>query len=245
MAKASPKQSLHSTYQRHEPEKTVLYEVVSKNWETFRAWLEADPDSPGIPKYVRKEFEAYLKCGVLQYGFLRVQCESCKDERLVAFSCKKRGFCPSCGGRRMAEIAARLNDRVFPEVNIRQWVLSLPMPLRYWLSANPKLVTSVLEILMRGLRRFYSKKARRLGLKKVDTGAITFVQRFGSALNLNVHFHILFLDGVYSKNPKEEKPSFHSLPAPTDEEIRDLVEMLASRITRHLKRKGYLKENEE
>ncbi|MFT5675658.1 MAG: ribosomal protein S27E, partial [Paraglaciecola sp.] len=67
-----------------------------------------------LPKYVRSEFEAYLKCGLLEYGFLRVRCEDCHHEHLVAFSCKRRGFCPCCGARRMAESAALLVDDVLP-----------------------------------------------------------------------------------------------------------------------------------
>jgi ribosomal protein S27E len=53
-----------------------------------------------LPKYVCEEFEAYLKCGRLEHGFLRVRCEDCHAEKLVAFSCMRRGFCPSCGARR-------------------------------------------------------------------------------------------------------------------------------------------------
>jgi ribosomal protein S27E len=68
------------------------------------------------PRYVEAEFEAYLKCGRLEKGFLRVRCESCHAEKLVAFSCKRRGFCPSCGGRRMAETEALLVDEVLPRV---------------------------------------------------------------------------------------------------------------------------------
>jgi ribosomal protein S27E len=71
------------------------------------------------PRYVEAEFEAYLKCGQLEEGFLRVRCESCHAEKLVAFSCKRRGFCPSCGGRRMAEAAALLVDEILPRVPIR------------------------------------------------------------------------------------------------------------------------------
>ena len=41
------------------------------------------------------------------------RCESCHDEKLVAFSCKKRGFCPSCGARRMANSTALLVDEVW------------------------------------------------------------------------------------------------------------------------------------
>ena len=44
---------------------------------------------------------------------MRVRCEICHHEKLVAFSCKKRGFCPSCGARRMVESAALLVDEVY------------------------------------------------------------------------------------------------------------------------------------
>ena len=87
----------------------------------------AAEDKP-LPGYVQREFEEYLKCGRLEHGFLRVRCESCRAEQLVAFSCKRRGFCPSCGARRMAESAAHLVDEVLPEAPIRQWVLSFPYP---------------------------------------------------------------------------------------------------------------------
>lgn len=72
-----------------------------------------------LPSFVKKEFEEFLKCGLLPYEFLRFQCQSW--EKLVAFSCKRRGFCPSYGARRMAEISARLVDEVFPHKSLRQW----------------------------------------------------------------------------------------------------------------------------
>ena len=83
-----------------------------------------------LPEYVREDFEAFLRCGVLDHGSLRVVCEHCHAERLLAFSCKKRGFCPSCGARRMAESARYLAEEVFGPRSVRQWVLSVPVPLR-------------------------------------------------------------------------------------------------------------------
>lgn len=80
-----------------------------------------------LPGYVQREFEEFLQCGRLEHGFLRVRCESCHAEHLVAFSCKRRGFCPSCGARRMAESAALLVDEVLPEQPMRQWVVELPV----------------------------------------------------------------------------------------------------------------------
>jgi len=83
-----------SQYQRHRPKKTLLYQLVSRYYPVFRQNLAEDGRM--LPDYVQREFEDYLKCGRLEYGFLRVRCETCHEERLVAFSCKRRGFCPSC-----------------------------------------------------------------------------------------------------------------------------------------------------
>jgi hypothetical protein len=59
-----------------------------------------------------QEFRDFLTCGILAHGFARLRCTECALERLVPFSCKGRGVCPSCGGRRMTEGAARLVDGV-------------------------------------------------------------------------------------------------------------------------------------
>ena len=71
----------------------------------------------------------------------------------MAFSCKRRGFCPSCGARRLAQTAAHLVDHVIPHVPVRQWVLSQPIPLRLLLAAQPKLVTPVLQVVQRVITR--------------------------------------------------------------------------------------------
>ena len=77
-------------YVLHRPETTLLYQIVREYWPGFQTELTSH--GRYLPAYVTKEFDEYLKCGRLEYGFLRVRCESCHDEKLVAFSCKKRGF---------------------------------------------------------------------------------------------------------------------------------------------------------
>ena len=119
-------------YQPRDPSGTVLYQVIAAHLETFLATLAADPTAKGLPEYVQEEFYAYLQCGVLAHGFVRLGCDTCPHRMLLAFSCKKRGFCPSCAGRRMAQMAAHLVEQVIPWVPTRQWVVSVPMPLRYW-----------------------------------------------------------------------------------------------------------------
>jgi hypothetical protein len=74
-------------YRRHEPEKTVLYKIVQEQWKTFvRFAEERDPRGVGLPKYVRNAFEEFLRCGILQYGFMRVHCPGCGKDFLVPFS---------------------------------------------------------------------------------------------------------------------------------------------------------------
>jgi hypothetical protein len=179
----------------------------------------------------------------LEEGFLRVRCEQCHAEKLVAFSCKKRGFCPPCGGRRMAETAALLADEVLPERPLRQWVLSLPHALRFLLATNSQALTLVLGEVYRTISRHLIGKA---GLTRTTgaTGAVTLVQRFGSALNLNVHFHMVFLDGAY-QTAGADAPLFHPVPAPESSDLQQLVEQIAGRIGRALERHGLVERDLE
>jgi hypothetical protein len=103
-------------------------------------------------------------------------------------------------------------DQVIPRVPVRQWVLSFPIPLRILFAAHPELLTPVLRIIHRVIASFLLKQA---GLKRAtgDTGAVTLIQRFGSAANLNIHVHCLVLDGVYRRT--EGEPVFQQARAPT------------------------------
>lgn len=140
-----------------------------------------------IPGFVLRELDDYLHCGRLEHGFVRVKCSGCRNELLVAFSCKRRGFCPSCGRRRMVDTAAHLVDHVLPTIPIRQWVLSFPWPLRLLYSANPTALTRSLQIVLRAIETHLIKKAGLTRTQGARSGAITFIQRFGSAINLNTY----------------------------------------------------------
>ena len=120
-------------YERHRPEQTTLYRLVQQHAATFFAQAE-DAAGADLPQFVKDEFDAFLECGILAHGFLRLHCGEFGHDKLVAFSCKRRGFCPSCGARRMAQTAAHLVDHVIPHVPVRQWVLSLAIPLRLLLA---------------------------------------------------------------------------------------------------------------
>ena len=222
-------------YERHRPETTLLYQLVERHYPEFLVALsERDRH---LPLYVENEFESYLKCGRLEHGFLRVRCTTCHAERLVAFSCKRRGFCPSCGARRMTESAAPLVDEVLPAEPIRQWVFSVPFPLRFLFAAEPAAMGRVLAIVYRAMANALVRKA---GLTRAtgQTGAVTLIQRFGSALNLNIHFHMLCLDGAYTL--ENGRPRFRRVPPPSDAELNTILTVITYRIARHLERRGLL-----
>ena len=80
------------TYAPRDPSRTVLYRVIAEHLETFLALLDDDPEATGLPAYVQRAFYAYLQCGILAHGFVRLGCDTCKKEVLLAFSCKRRGY---------------------------------------------------------------------------------------------------------------------------------------------------------
>src|SRR5881296_4294994 len=205
-------------YRPRDAEHTVLHQVIAEHLDAFLGAVAEAGDGAGLPQFVEREFREFLLCGVFEAGVARFQCEGCAREHLVPCSCKGRGFCPSCGGRRMTERAAHLVDAVLPRVPVRQWVLTLPYRLRYRLAWDHALCRAVLGVYARTLLAIYARTARAHGIRDSQTGTVTVIQRFGSGLQLNVHFHTLVLDGVFS----EARPgplTFHSAPPPSDEDV--------------------------
>lgn len=190
--------SAPAVYRRRRPERTVLYRVMQENLETWLARREAaEADSGGVPAWVEDELRRYRACGMLAHGFGRARCSECGHDFVVAFSCKGRGLCPSCNARRMVEVAAHMVDNVFPRLPVRQWVLSFPKRLRYFLRRDAKLAGRVLQVFLRAVEaklRVASPGAP----GDARFGGVTFVQRFGSALNAHLHFHCCLIDGVFA-----------------------------------------------
>lgn len=217
-------------YERRAPETSPLYRVVKDHLVVLLEHARIHSEhGAGYPRFVEREFERFLDCGLLCRGFVRVRCDTCAAERLVAFSCKTRGFCPSCTTRRMAETAAHLIDNVLPPVPYRQWVLSLPRRIRFLLACNHGLLSRVLRLFVRKLGAWQRRRARQRGLCDTHTGAVTFVQRFGSLLNLNCHFHTLVPDGVFVRDHNGAL-RFYLLPPPRAADLARLVHQIGRAI---------------
>lgn len=223
---------------RREPETGVLFAAVQAEWNTFVARAEAGERV--VPRFCRREAEGFLRCGILGYGFARVHCTACRQDCVVAFSCKGRGFCPSCGARRMVDTAAWLVDRVIPEVPVRQWVLSLPYRVRHLCAYDADVCAAVRRILLRAVSAYYERRARRLGQPRPRAGAVAFVQRFDSALRLNLHFHVLWTDGVFAHEPGRCEVEFCEHGELSDADVGKLVRTIRDRVQRALRGLGKL-----
>ena len=173
----------HRTYQPRDTEHSVLHAVIREHLEPFLREPSDRGDGHGLPRFVEQEFREFLTCGVLAHGFTPLRGADCTFERLLPFSCKRRGFCPSCGGRRMAARAAYLVDEVLPRVPVRQWVLTLPYRVRYRLARDHALCRAVLGVYARVLLAFYARSAHAQGIRDGQTGTVTVIQRFGTAVH--------------------------------------------------------------
>ena len=125
-------------------------------------------------------------------------------------------------------------DRVIPWVATRQWVLTVPFRRRWLLARRTDLVDGVLRVALRQITKWYRRATGRpLG----KSGAVTSVQRFGSALNLNVHFHVIHLDGVYDRGADDVLRFFQATPR--DEDIEALAVDIATACERWLSLRGF------
>ena len=207
---------------------------MQEHWRSFVEQLESEWAGPGgLPHFVSEEVEAFLRCGIPAHGLIVARCRECGWSRAVAFSCQRRGFCPSCIGRRMCDFAARLVTNVLPDVPVRQWVLTVPHRLRPRLAVDPDLTTLVLHEFIASVSTWLRRRARQLGIRgPLKAGAVTVIQRFNSALDAAPHFHTLFMDGVYAFSGR--KPVFHPVRSPRDHEIAQIAAAVFRRVERKL-----------
>ncbi len=231
---------LRPEYRRRQPELTPLYETLAVHLASFRDRVQ-DEYERALPRYVEEELDQYLRCGILAHGFVRARCKDCGKDLLVAFSCKKRGVCPSCNARRMANTAAHLVDHVIPDVPLRQYVLSVPFELRLLLAKNPEALTMVGRVFVEEIFRWQRDRAREGGVGGEARGAaICFPQRFGSSLNLNVHYHVPVVDGVFTRKSPTARAKFHRTPRPKVDDLEAIAERVERRVVRWLRRRALL-----
>lgn len=187
-----------------DPASSVLRQVVRRNLPRLVEETE-DVESGGslLPSFVLDELEAYLACGDPAQGALRLVCASCRHSVFVAFTCRGRSFCPSCGARRVVEVADHLLDRVLPDEPVRQSVLSVPFALRPRVGYDAEAFAAVTRMFAKEVARHQRKQARARGVSLGLCGSVAILQRSGNDLGLNPHIHLIALDGVYRDCARE------------------------------------------
>jgi hypothetical protein len=137
-----------------------------------------------------------------------------------------------------------LTEDVIPFVPTRHWVLSVPFELRYWMASDDDLLKKVNRIFCDEIRNYLRKKARKLGVKGGETGIVSYLQRAGGALNLNLHYHLLVLDGLYTTG-EDGAAIFTRIPGIHNDELACVVRGVSRRVIKYLRKTGRLSEDGE
>ena len=143
-------------YRSRKPQNSQYYKCVQDHFEAFeQVYEEKFSRQYGFFRpYVKDVIYRYLDCGILQNGFARVKCSDCGHEYLLAFSCKRRHFCPSCHQKRVVEFGEMLCTEVLKKIPHRHFVFSIPKILRRYFLYDRKLLPKLSRCAWETLKEF-------------------------------------------------------------------------------------------
>jgi ribosomal protein S27E len=162
---------------------------------------------------VKEVVERYLDCGNPRCGFARIRCPECGAEQLLMFSCRTRGFCPSCHAKRLEEWGEWMRETLLLDVPHRQVVFTIPKTLRIFFKYNRRLLGSLCRSALCSLIRYFDFVAGR----DVMPGVIASIQTFGARINLHPHLHFLVTEGGV-----DEAGVFHKVSRIVDSQLAEL-----------------------
>ena len=195
-----------SIYQPRRPRASPLWQLVHHGWDEFLANYESKhrkylgPLHPAATATV----ESFLRCGDLASGFTRLECPDCGHERLLAFTCKTRHFCPACHQRRVRSTSEWIAGSVCHHVPHRQVVFTIPKVLRGIFRKRRQLLSLLFQSAIDTLTESFRLQ---LGLAEGKLGAVAAVHTFGDYLVFHPHLHVLVADGLFAPDGR-----FHCLP---------------------------------
>jgi len=144
----------------------------------------------------------------------------------------------------MNELAFHLDDHVVPLVPVRQLVLTLPIQLRFLVARDSKLLSAVRAVFLRAVSGLYRKTARAIAYSKtLRTAGFCLTHRSGSALNLNPHFHSIFVDGAY-RDDESGKPVFVATPTIDKKSADCLLVRIVAQVLKLLLGRGFISAEE-
>jgi ribosomal protein S27E len=179
-------------YRPRRPERTVLYRVLFHHFERFVAEYERFEKAYGYFRPIIKDVvEKYLDCGNPRSGFARIRCPRCRTEHLLMFSCKARGFCPSCHAKRLGEWGEWMRETLLLDVPHRQVVFTIPKRLRIFFKFKRRLLGDLCRCAVRALLAYF----RAATGKTLEPGVVAVIQTFGDRINFHPHLHFLVTEG--------------------------------------------------
>lgn len=205
-ARAATAARCPAVYRRRNPRATPLYQLLDAHFDALKAqWDDRFEHRFGFWRgFYDTAVASYLDCGLLENGFARVRCPQCASEFLVAFSCKGRGLCPSCGAKRAALFSALLQEHLLDDVPHAQWVFSIPKMLRPYFLHHRELLGELARISYDTVREFM---AAAVDEPHARPGMLAVIQTFGSSLRWNPHIHAVVSRGVWDPGPR-----WHPIP---------------------------------
>ncbi len=191
--------NISSVYHPRKPQESQYYQCVEDNFEH----LEQVYDDEFAKKYgffrpyIKQVIYRYSDCGILHNGFARVKCEECGHEFLLAFSCKRRNFCPSCHQKRVVEFGEWLCEEVLKDVPHRHFVFSIPKILRRYFLYDRSLLSDLGRCAWETLKEFFKEAVPE---EDAVPGAVVAIHTFGDFLGWHPHLHVLCTDGCFYGN---------------------------------------------
>ncbi len=221
-------------YCPRKPQDSQYYQCVEDHFETLdQVYDERCAKQYGFFRpYVKQVIYRYLDCGILHNGFARVKCGECCHEYLLAFSCKRRLFCPSCHQKRVVEFGEWLCEEALKAVPHRHFVFSIPKILRRYFLYDRKLLSDLSRCGWDALKVFFHET---MPEEDAVPGAVIVIQSFGDFLGFNPHLHVLCSDGCfYGDGIFRVAPRFHT---------KDLEEIFRYKVFKMLLSKGKITED--
>ena len=216
-------------YRPRHPERAVLYRVLFHHFERFLTEYESrfEREYGFLRPIVKEVVERYLDCGNPRCGFARIRCPDCREERLLMFSCRTRGFCPSCHAKRLEEWGEWMREMLLLDVPHRQVVFTIPKRLRVFFKYKRKLLGDLCRLALRALTRYFEIVTG----SALTPGVIAAIQTFGDRINFHPHLHFLVSEGG-----ADEAGIFHLIPRMDDARLSEIFarEVLAFLVRKEL-----------
>ena len=183
-------------YYRRQAENTPLYRLIYHHRDALeRNWESCFEHSYGfLRQSVLEAFDEYLNCGIILHGCARLHCEHCNHSELLAFSCKRRGLCPSCDAKRALLFAEHLEHEVLLPCPHRHLVFTIPKRLRVYFKFNRKLHSVLYKSAWTAWKRYINNHL------PGSTGMVMALHTAGEELKFHPHVHAIALNGAIDDN---------------------------------------------